>query len=179
MIDLRDDGSITIDFPDPTGKVTLRAPKFGAYRRLSLERERAVGTMNEEMALLPKLDRLPKKVTDDLSDEEIERRQEERERLAPLYRARISQVGDLSSKALETVWRFILIGTDDFKALADPIPPDDVDEWPIELLVDTGDIELNDDGDPVRTNPTILDSVMRHWGKARYRSGPTLTAVPS
>jgi hypothetical protein len=179
MIDLRDDGTITIEFPDPTGTVTLRPPKFGAYRRLAMERERAIGTMNEEIALLPKLDPLPRKADEDTPPDEVDRRQAERERLAPIYRARVFQVQDLSTKALEAVWRFILIGTDDFVALADPVPPADVDEWPIELLVDTGDVEVNDDGDLVRTNPTILDSVMRHWGKARYRSGPTLSAVPN
>jgi hypothetical protein len=87
-------------------------------------------------------------------------------------------VQDLSQKALETVWRLILLGSEDFAALADPVPPDDVDEWPIELLVDTGDLEVQDSGDVVRTNPTILDSVMRHWGKARFSSPTQLSIVP-
>lgn len=186
MIELRDDGTVTIDFPDPTGKVTLRPPKYGAYRRLQNERQREVGNMTEKAALLPKLDPIPRDQSDD-TPETIEKNQEERRRLGPIYQARILEMQDYSVDALANVWRMILLGSSgpdgDFAPLATAEDgktiPEDRDDWPIELLVDVSDLIVNDDGTVTRADPPILDTVLRHWGKARWGSGRTvLQSVP-
>lgn len=176
MIELNDDdGTIAIDFPNPTGKVILRPPKYGAYRRLQGERQRAMAEMTEQIAALPPLEELPKD-SDAETPEQLEANQKARQRLGPIYQERVLEVQDLQVDALRKVWKLILIGTagenGDFASLATPPPPDDPDEWPIELLVDAGDLVVVG-GKLTRTNPTVIDTVLRHWGKAHFRSGPT------
>lgn len=167
MIDLRADGTITIDFDDPTGQVTIRPPKYGAFKRLRHERERLAEQMAEALAALPILDSLP------AAGDQSEGAQDIRARLTPAYRARLAESQDLVADTLAATWRLIFLGHgDDFAGLATPAPPESADEWPAELLVDAGEIEIVN-GQPTRTNDTLLDAVFKHWGKARYRSGPT------
>lgn len=176
MIDLRDDGTITIEFPEPTGKVTVRQPTWGGYKRLRAEHERLAEEAREEIAALPKLEPMP-----DAKDES-EEATATRERITPSYVRRVSEVQEIASTMLAKMWRLILIGDEGFKGLATPTPPDDPDEWPVELLVDAaewGEREVDGKTERYRTNDAFIEQWFRHVGKVGHsRSGPThLSAV--
>lgn len=187
MLTLNDDGSITIEFPAfegcADGKVKLPPPKWGQYKRIRGERERIAELLVEQVQDLDPLEALP--AAGDLSDEAREKRKE----LNPKYKERQREVQDMTAQSLIDTWRFILLGdrkadesgaqgstAGSFDGLAQPRPPDDPDEWPAELLIDAGeiDVEAGPQGPRlVRTNDTLLEAVHKHWGKARFRSGPT------
>lgn len=187
MLTLNDDGSITIEFPPfegaDDGIVKIPPPKWGAYKRIRAERERIADELVVKVEALDPLDAMP--AANDVSDDAKEKRKE----LNPLYRKRQRDVQDMTGDSLVATWRFILLGdrkpdesgpqgstTGSFDGLAVPRPPDDPDEWPAELLIDAGDIDVEAGPNGprlVRTNDTLLEAVHKHWGKARFRSGPT------
>lgn len=186
MLNLLPDGTITIEFPEPTGLVTIQPPKWGAYKRIRRERERIQEALLEKVAELDTLDAMP--ATDDNSEEAKEKRKE----LSPKYRARRHEIEALTSDSLGETWRFMLLGnrkpaqddgagtgtmtapSGDFDGLAvTPRPPEDLDDWPTELFIDAADLEIGLGGAVIRTNETLLDQVHKHWGKARFRSGST------
>lgn len=162
------DGSITIDFPD-LGPIRVAPPKYGAFKRIRHERARFAEKMQAAMAAKPTLDPIP-----DDADQSPEAAAE-RQRLTPIYQDRLLENQDLVADTLAAVWRFILIGDDTFKGLADPQPPTDADEWPAELLIDAGEFEQID-GQATRMNTPLLDAVLTHWGKVRSVSGSTANA---
>lgn len=144
-------GEITIEFPD-FGTVTIKHLKFGAYRRIRAERQRVAQDITAQITALPDLPPIP--TADDASPEAST----ERARLVSAYQERLLQAQDLQSDGLARIWRFILLGDESFAGVATPKPPDDTDDWPAELFVDTD----------------MLEAVMVHMGKARRSpSGPT------
>lgn len=173
MIDLRDDGTMVIDFPDPTGKVTVRQPTWGGYKRLRREHETLAQGARDAIAALPKLDAMPDAGDD--SDEAAATR----ERLTPEYVRRVGEVQEIASEMLAKIWRLILLGAEDgsLRGLATPAPPEDPDEWPVEILVDAAEWDVRD-GERVRTNDAFIEQWFRHVGKVgRSRSGPTQLEV--
>lgn len=189
MLTFRDDGTIEIEFDGPddtTTLVTIRPPKYGAYKRIRRERERIAEALQREMDDLPVLDSMPG------DSDETDEAKAKRAELRPLYRERRRLLEDMTSASLQETWRFILLGnrvppeddgsgtgtqtsgSGDFDGLGEPRPPTDFDEWPAALFVDAGDLTLDSNGNVIRLNETLLDAVHKHWGKVRSRSGSTV-----
>lgn len=152
MLHLNDqNGEIQIDFPDaPT--VTIKPLKFGAYRRIRAEQNRIATENQAKQEALPPLDEMPP--NDDTSPEATTKRA----RVIFSAQMRLSEAQDLLAESLVAIWKFILLGNEQFQGCAMPRPSEDPDEWPMEMLVDR----------------TMLDAVMEHLGKVRRSpSGPS------
>lgn len=162
MIELKDDGRVIMDFP--TGPVTIKPPTWGAYKRIRAERQRLVDEMQERIDAKEPLEPLPD-AGDTSADAQIDRAKR-----IPLWVARRDENQEIVADTLGKVWQFIMCSPGE--NLAESPPPADPDDWPTELLLDAGDFEIVGDR-AVRTNETILEAVMQHWGKARWRSGAT------
>lgn len=117
MFDLRDDGTIGIDFeitPETEGDPTTRTvvvkapPTFGAYKRIRAEVD-AINARRDEIA---------KAAT---STEGVTVAQMQ------------AQVNAATEDGVAAWWKFVMIGDESFKGLADS-PPPDVDEWPVYLV---------------------------------------------
>lgn len=167
MIELKDDGSAVMDFP--SGPVTIKPPTWGAYKRIRAQRAKLTEEMQTALDAAEPLDPLPD-AEDQSADAQITRGL-----LIPKYIARRDQNQEIVAGMLAKLWQFIMLDEN----LADPKPPTDPDDWPTELLLDAGEFEMVGDR-AVRTNDTILESVLMHWGKARWRSGGTqIPGIPS
>lgn len=132
--------------------VILRPPKYGALKRLRAERERLNEAAYARMAELPEIPAAGE--TEGVDDPGTRAR---------LARERVAAVAEINLDAAVSFWRFVMFGDDTFKGLAEPAPPDDVDEWPAALIMDARDIT---------TEIGLVDRVFNHWGKVRSRSGP-------
>lgn len=169
MIELKDDGSTVIEFPDKS--VTIRPPKYGALKRLDAERERISDEVAEKIAAWEKLEPIP-----DAKPEPTEEEADERARIIRLHRERVETINRLNLDSMIAMWKFILLGNrgsdgGDFDGLADPKPSDDPDEWPGALLFDWRE-PFTIEGDQVKANASLLDQLFQHWKKVRYRPGP-------
>jgi hypothetical protein len=114
MLDLRDDGTIGIDFEDGSPTVVLARPKFGAYKRLR------AGVQ---------------KMRDDLVASLTELRAQE----PPLEAADLNaQAQDYSDGLTLAWWDLVLLGDESFKSLVESgtVPPSH-DDWPAYLVYGT------------------------------------------
>src|SRR5262245_44284867 len=113
MLDMNDDGTIGIDFDTDGGvkRVTLKRPKFGAYRRLKAEANSIV-----REAAKARQDLIARTTADeDISPEEAD-----------------AIVAENEDRVIDW-WRLVLHGDDTFKALtADAVP--EIDDWPPYLV---------------------------------------------
>lgn len=116
MFDLRDDGSIGIDFsipPEGDGEATTKTivvqspPTFGAYKRLRAE----VDSINKRF-----------------SDLSTSLREDDAVSVAQMQSQLQSAIED---GALEW-WAFVMKGDESFKGLGSDVPPD-VESWPVYL----------------------------------------------
>lgn len=108
MLDLREDGTIGLDFGDGQ-VVTFRPPKVGGYRRLRKELFDVDSRRAVYEATLP----------EDMPD---------------LERRNLST--EFHEQGLLDWWKLILMGDDTFKSLVtadSPPAPPDVDDWPMIL----------------------------------------------
>lgn len=112
MLDKRDDGTIGIPFADgdTTRIVVVRPPKVGGYRRLRKELYSIDGAEAKYVADLPE-------GTSDLDAQNL--------RTA------------FHENALLAWWQLVLRGDDTFARLTTDEVPDDSDEWPMELALNT------------------------------------------
>lgn len=118
MFDLREDGTIHIDFGGDA-PVSVRRPKVGALKRVRSEMARIADKTTDYLAgLEPSVlaDLEETEDTDRLTKAQYARKAEER------YEA----------DTLEW-WTFVLSGDESFAGLAEGTVPADLDEWPVEL----------------------------------------------
>lgn len=113
MLDLRDDGTIGIDFEDGQPTVVLARPKFGSYKRLRADAQKRVDALNAYLLALRTQDPPTDVAT---VNEQYAQRSEE-----------------------DTVawWQLVLNGDESFKSLVESgtVPP--VDDWPSYLIYGT------------------------------------------
>lgn len=158
MINFLPDGTTVIDFP--AGPVTLKSPVWGSYKRIRAERERIADEANTRLQALPDLPTMPD-ATDD-----SEEAQAKRVEMTAIYRQRVAEVEEITAETLFRTWRFIICGDGSFAGLGTPKPSDDMDEWPLDLIVDAGEFEVVN-GVRTRTNTPIIDQFFSHLGRAR------------
>lgn len=114
VLDLRDDGTIGIDFEDGQTTVVLARPKFGAYKRVRAEAARISAASAAFIEQIDKQD-------------------------PPLEMAdRNAQVQEHSDDLCVGWWSLILVGDDTFKPLvSEGTVPSDPDDWPAYLIYGT------------------------------------------
>src|SRR5690348_11518214 len=106
MLDLRDDGTIGIDFEDGQPAVVLARPKFGAYKRLRADAQKLIDALNAFLLELRTQD-------------------------PPTDIAEVNaQYAAKSEESTVAWWNLILVGDESFKSLVESgtVPP--VDDWP-------------------------------------------------
>lgn len=117
MFDLRDDGSIAIDFETPgegdteatTTQIVVKAPPtFGAYKRI-------------------------RAVVDDINKRRADQAKTLREDDAVTAVEMTAQLNSYTEDGALEWWKFVMIGDETFKGLASVTPPDQ-DSWPIYLV---------------------------------------------
>lgn len=186
-------GDVVIDFE--VGAITLRPPKYGHLKRIRRERDNLLSVVNSKTLELSDITPLPAGPTDEQGKPRPPTLEERRAREVILqeHRERIQQIEDINLESVESFWRFVLLGASDGSCvgLASPPPPEDSDEWPAELLFDTKDgvvidtpagkvnLTLDADQELQFESETLIDKVLKHWGKVRSRSGPTPPSPPT
>lgn len=161
MIHFHEDGSSTIDFPN--GPITIKAPTFGALKRLRSERVRLARKSEDDLAQWDAQNPEPGGEGDNSPDPvAIGRHKEDR----------VVAAEQFNLAATEAWWRLILLGDDTFKCLAEGDVPEDVDEWPSALIFDVRPVVP-----PGATLDVLLsaqsapDRWVRHVANFRSRSG--------
>lgn len=167
----QESGNIVIDFE--TGPVTVRPPKFGAMRRLRAERSRINLAGRAKMEAWDAEHAPPAPEGEDAPPED------------PLEQARLLVERSLAQEEVNLDgavewWSLVLKGDDNgsFVSLVDAgTVPDDSDDWPADLLYDFRPTVRGNVADlsseEINALQPVIDQIFRHWGKARFRSGPT------
>jgi hypothetical protein len=166
-----DAGVIVIEGFD-CGPVRVDPPKIGGLKRL---KGLQISLGRDASAQLQKWDADNPPVEDPEGDDVPEETIRETAR-AQATRAidRLTFAEDLAYHSKYQWWLLVLIGDDTFKARAQPQPSAEFDDWPADLLTDLGDpIPANATTDQILNSLPLIDRVLRHWGKGRYRSGTT------
>jgi len=150
MLDLRDDGTIGIDFEDGQPTVVLARPKFGAYKRLRSELERVrVGIIAFQQGLVDE-------AVKDLGDEKT---------AADLPAATLAEINEKarehSDESTAGWWHLVLVGDDTFKTIVQSgsVPP--LDDWPPYLIY----------------GQAIIPRVIEHWRRVPLAVGGKLEAT--
>jgi hypothetical protein len=129
MFDLRDDGSIAIDFEIPptdesgeptTKQIVVKAPPtFGAYKRLRAQ----VETVNQPYQQL----------TAQIAAEQAEAKAAGVANPSTAVTVTVGQLNAATEDGAVAWWNFVMNGDDSFKGLAQEPPPADQDAWPVYL----------------------------------------------
>lgn len=149
MLDLRDDGTIGIDFEDDGPTVVLGRPKFGAYKRLRAEMEKLrVEILAFQQSLIDEA-----KAGDaakELTDEQV---------------AEINEKARDNSDTLTVAWwKLVLIGDDTFKSLvtSGTVPPSE-DDWPAYLVY----------------GASVITTLVEHWRRVPLVASGTSETTPT
>lgn len=187
----KEDGSVTIDFA--SGPVKVLAPNFGALRRLRADlakfrreaSDTALAWDKEHPAPKPKKKRKPPaKATEEIAAPDEPDDEEPADPIAVARHAEdaFAVVEEANVEASVKWWRLILVGDESFQRLAETPVSENPDEWPAALLYDFRPplpVLLNGQKYTTEQLMTVMstpDRVVRHWGEARSRSGPTDSA---
>lgn len=145
MLDLRDDGTIGIDFEDGAAPVVLARPKFGAYKRLRAELDR----------VRVEIPAFQSKLVDAAVAEAGEGAT-----IADIPKEKIAEINEQSRDHSDEVtaawWKLILIGDDSFKNLVieGTVPPSPED-WPAYLIY----------------GAAVIPQMVEHWRKIPLARG--------
>lgn len=155
------DGSIVIDFPD--GPVRVMPPTFGGLKRIKAERVRLVRAAQDAAARWETDNQAP-----DVEDATVTARHAE---------DRLLKVEELNIGVTEGWWRLILLGDEGFHMKIEGTVPPDPNDWPAGLLYDIRPIpQPNASLAELLDAQSTPDKVVRHWGEAHSRPGPTTSA---
>lgn len=128
-----DDGRITIDLEDGTDVITLRRPKYGAYKRFRLAVLAMSRDTNEALEKAKIID------NDEAKEEAM------------------LGVDDLATRRLVDLW------TDIALTLGDRPLPEDVDTWPLDLLI----------------GQNVIANTLEHWRTRPLARGEMGQPIPS
>lgn len=140
---LNPDGTFDIDFDTKDGplRVHVRQPKVGAFKRVKAETRKVDARLADmtaewetEQAKARADDGIPAEIPA-LDDDEARDAASAATlaRWAADGRELRSRVEEAHEAELLGWWSLVLLGDDTFASLADPAPPSDTDDWPIEL----------------------------------------------
>lgn len=128
-----DDGRITIDLEDGSEDITLKRPKYGAYKRFRLAVLQMSRDTNEALKKATALD----------NDEAKE--------------VAMAEVDDLATARLVDLWRDITA------TLGDRPLPENVDDWPLDLLI----------------GQNVISRTLEHWRTRPLDRGEMGNPIPS
>jgi hypothetical protein len=154
MITTNEDGTVTIGFPateNGTGKsVELKAPRWGAYKRLRFEVQRLMNDRNVKAAEIDART-FPDTKEDGTAWEAAD--------LLRRNQAAGMELDDWTEQRLVAWWSLVFDGDDSFASLKlnPDVPTPAVDDWLPEMIAGEG----------------VIAQILNHWRQRPLRSTPT------